>query len=440
MFPSESEAQNRCMERVSDAGTADARAGGAGSTLDLRAFVPIAVLAFTQDAITALVFLSYMNHYLLVVLHASPGLPGYTLALYGATKLLVLPISGRLADRKAPRAMLAAALCAQLGAAALLLLVSTLPAFLIATVLLAVGSGCVWPLLYAILARTQPADAHGRATGILAIVGYGATALGFLFGVLSGRFLRHRSPFIVLTVLLVLPMVLERALGCGRPGDASRGTQPAVEPPHPAETASPAGHRKGFARFGLIAFLDFAALSALAGIYGPFSRLTLGIGLFRTSIVLAPAALVALASLAITSRHSREGRRMVEMQRLYALAAVGTLVVAVAPNLAWAAAGAVLLGAGAGGIAPVIAATLLEFGRHDQGGRALGMLMAIEGVGTVVGPGCAGLATDLGSPRYGMILISVMFAGLVALTTAGARSGVAPSPATARQAEPSVAS
>ena len=52
------------------------------------------VLAFTQDAIYALIFLSFMNHYLLGVLKASAALPAYTLALYGAARLVTHPLAG----------------------------------------------------------------------------------------------------------------------------------------------------------------------------------------------------------------------------------------------------------------------------------------------------------------------------------------------------------
>src|SRR5438309_1828102 len=108
-------------------GTQQASSVSDGGRLVLRALLPLLVLAFTQDAINGLIFLSYMNHYLLVVLHASPGLPGYTLALYGLTKLLVLPLSGRLVDKRSPRVVLGAALTAQLAAAALLLFGPSLP-------------------------------------------------------------------------------------------------------------------------------------------------------------------------------------------------------------------------------------------------------------------------------------------------------------------------
>src|SRR5512139_2436559 len=82
----------------------------------------IATLAFAvaQDVVFALIFLSFMNYYLLDVVKASPAAPGYTLALYGGTKLIVHPLAGRLLDITWARLVCALAIAVQ--AAGLLLL------------------------------------------------------------------------------------------------------------------------------------------------------------------------------------------------------------------------------------------------------------------------------------------------------------------------------
>ena len=79
---------------------------GASAMTNRGALLVVLLLAFGQDAVFALIFLSYMNVYLLNSLHASPGLPGYTLALYGAIKLFVHPVAGKLIDTWSPRSML----------------------------------------------------------------------------------------------------------------------------------------------------------------------------------------------------------------------------------------------------------------------------------------------------------------------------------------------
>ena len=47
-------------------------------SLNRPALVVALALAVSQDILYALIFLSFMNHYLLDVLDASPGLPGIT--------------------------------------------------------------------------------------------------------------------------------------------------------------------------------------------------------------------------------------------------------------------------------------------------------------------------------------------------------------------------
>ena len=140
--------------------------------------------AVSQDILYALVFLSFMNHYLLDVLDASSGLPGYTLALFGGTRLLIHPLAGRLLDLTRPRVIYIGSLFFQLAAVAALMLTQSLPLFLVAAVLLAMGSATVWPLTYALVAATQPADQRGRVGGMLAVVGYASTGVGFAIGVL----------------------------------------------------------------------------------------------------------------------------------------------------------------------------------------------------------------------------------------------------------------
>ena len=385
--------------------------------VDRRALAPLAVLAFAQDAIYALIFLSFMNHYLLVVVRTSPGVPAYTLALFGGTRLIVHPLAGKLIDATNPRLVLRISVIAQLAAVALLLLVHGIGAFLAATVLLAAGSASIWPLIYETLARTQPADVRSRATGVLAIVGYVGTMVGFLSGVLLGRLVGSHVPF-----WLTGGFVATAGLAQGaRAFSGARGPQLAEER---APTSSGASRAPGLAFFALLMFLDFAAIAALAGVYGPFSRISLGINLLKTTLLLLPAGAAAALSLWIVSRHSKPGRRVRELSALYLIAGAGVIALAASPGPWTALFMAIPLGAGLGGIGPIIAATVVDLGASENGGTVVGSLLAVEGVGSVVGPLMVGFITDTLSPRAGMGAIGVIFVTLVAVTLVGNRAGV----------------
>ncbi len=394
----------------------------AGSALDRRTLAPLVVLAFAQDAIYALVFLSFMNHYLLGVLKASAALPAYTLALYGAARLVTHPLAGKLIDATSARLVLRLSIVAQLLAVGLLLAVQSLAAFLIAAVLLAVGYASIWPLIYETLARTQPSETHSKAAGTLAIVGYIATGFGFLCGVLIGRLVHRSAPFLLTGALVALAGLTQGS----RAFAASPGVAPgpgADMDGAPAGLAPPgtSGQRGRLLFFGLIMFLDFAAISSLAGVYGPFTRISLGINLARTTLVLLPAGAAAAVSLYWMSKYSRPQRRLREMSVLYLLAGAGALGLAVSPT-PWAALFvAIALGAGLGGIGPIVAATVVDLSGTSNRGAIVGSLLAIEGLGSVAGPLTVGLVTDLLNPRAGMAAIGAIFVALVAVTASGVR-------------------
>jgi MFS family permease len=373
--------------------------------LNRPALAATLAFAFAQDALYALLFLSYMNHYLLDVLAAPAGLPGYTLALYGATKLITHPLAGRLLDRTSPRWVFRAATVIQAGAVLLLLAIHTLAAFLAAAALLAIASAAMWPLIYDTVARTQPGNERTRATGALALVGYVATGCGFAVGVLLADFAPWRAAFIASGALVAVLALLQGsgALAAG----ATVG--------HAFE-AEPARTRRRMATFGLVIFLDYAAISSLAGVYGPYARLSLDISLVTTTLLLAPAGVAALASLYLASRYSQSERRFLEMAVLYVVATAGAAVLAFTTTPWVASAGAVPLAAGAGGIGAIVAATMIDLGGASGRGLVFGTLMSVEGLGSVVGPALTATITNVFDPRAGVGFIGAMFAALAVLT------------------------
>ncbi len=381
----------------------DATAGH--QPLNRPALAVTLAFASAQDALYALLFLSYMNHYLLDVLAAPAGLPGYTLALYGATKLISHPLAGRLLDRTSPRTVFRAATVIQAGAVVLLLSVHTLTAFLAAAALLAIGSAAMWPLIYDTVARTQPGNERTRATGALAMFGYVATGSGFAIGVLLADFAPWRAAFIAAGALVAAAALLQGASALDAGGTVG----------HAFET-QPDRARRRMAMFGLVIFLDYAAISSLAGIYGPYARLSLDIGLVTTTLLLAPAGAAAIGSLYLASRYSRPEHRLLDMAVLYVVATAGAAVLASTTTPWIAAAGAVPLAAGAGGIGAIVAAAMIDLGGASGRGFVFGTLMSVEGLGSVAGPALTATITNLFDPRAGVGFIGTIFAALAVLT------------------------
>ncbi len=382
--------------------------------LDLRALAFTVALAFSQDAVYALVFLSYMNHYLLDVLGASPGLPGYTLALYGGTKLVVHPLAGRLLDRTRPRLVYGASVAVQVTGLAALLAFHTLAAFLAGAFLLAIGSAAMWPLVYDALARTQPSEGQPRAVGVLALAGYLAVGVGFGAGVLLAARGPWRTAFVLAAAIVALPALFQRSRALD-PGGRHGGD----------ESGSPAAARHRLAVFGLVILLDYAAVSSLAGIYGPYIRLSLGITLLRAAVGLAPAGLAALAALAAASRFSRPGRRPHELALFFACSATGAALLGAASSGWTAALAAIPLAAGVGGTGPLLAATMIDLGGSKGRGLVLGTLMSVEGVGSVAGPAVVATVAELASPRAALAAIGIVYA-LLTIVVSAAASRLAP--------------
>ena len=377
--------------------------------MDRRALGVALVLSVTQNAAYALIFLSYMNGYLLEELRAGPSLPGYSLALFSGVVFFANPIAGRLLDTFAPRTVFAAALALQLTAALLLLLVPTIAGFLAATVFFAAGTGGAWPTFYAVLAHSLPESVRTRASGILAVAGYLATALGLTTGVFL---LEAETSVIAFGVLAGIISVSAPVMFSGpfmaREGHASDS----------AGGAPVASHNVGL--FGAVLFGYCAVSAALAGEYGPYLIDSQDVSIAEAVPFMVPAGLTALlALLAVTAVHSDRTRPR-NVAILFGVAALGAAGVAMAGELWVSALAAIPLAAGVGGVGPLVGATLLDIGGASRrGGLLFGTFMSIEALGAIAGPAVIATVVQFANPRYGMAAIA-LFLGLLVVAVATA--------------------
>ncbi len=386
--------------------------------LQRPALILTLAVAATQDAAYGLVFLSFMNHYLLDVLHSSPGLPGYTLALFGGTKLLFHPIAGRLIDRWSPRGVFRGAIVLQALAAGVMWASGSLEGFLVGSCLLAIGSAALWPLTYEIVGRTQPAQQHSRVTGLLSVVGYAGTGAGMAAGILVANLAGDREiAFSVLLATVAFPLLLS-------PGSALNRRQHASPNPVEAPVAEPQwtfDRLSGVALFAFVVFVDYAAITSVAGVYGPYVRLTLDITLLKAGLYLAPAGIGAMVGLVAAARLSRPGRRMAEMAVLFVFSAVGALGLASTTEPLVAGLWAISFAIGAGGVGPIVAASMIEQGGNSSPGTVVGTLMSIEGLGAVIGPAVIAAIIDWAGPSAGLVAIGVTFACLAPVSVLAGR-------------------
>lgn len=373
------------------------------------------LMAGLENGMFSFVFLSFMNSYLLTELHAGAAAPGYTLAAYSAIVLVVNTVAGALLDRLAPARILAAVVALQLTATAVLFVTHSFAGFMVATVLLALGAGGVWPLIWTVLGMTQPLGRRAGASAAISVAGYATTGAGLGAGVVLGALAPSWISLAVIGLIALTPLIWVTS-----PVLARRETDVAPGVPVRRERANfriRLPRIAGIRAVAALLFLSYGARTALAGVYGPFAQITLGHSLLETAPYLVPAGVLALATLWLVPRWSRTERRRTELAALFLSAAVGAGLMAVAPNDLVAGIAAIPLVIGITACAPLLAATVLDVGSGEtSSGLIFGSLLTIEGIGTVAMRALAALAIDLTDPRGGLVTVAAMFVVLVILT------------------------
>lgn len=360
-------------------------------------------LALAQDTIYALLFLAVLQTYLLKDLNAGAASPGYTIAVFSAVVLVTNPVAGALLDRTSTRLVLASAATVQVAAVPVLATVTSFGGVLAAAVLLGVGAGAAWPAVYHAVASTHPPNDRARASSTLALAGYGSTAIGLAVGVILASLANPKVGFIVAGAIALTPIALLRL-------SPPRAFESGMTRVSAGEHAEP---RHSLALFAVVVFADYAAVAALAGVYGPYLELSLGLSLLGALPYLIPAALAALAALLLAPRVSRAIRRPYELGLLFALAAGGAAALAGAGSPTVAAWAAIPLAVGVAGSGPLIGATMLDLGAGSHRGLVFGSLMSLEGLGAVLGPAVAATANELAGPRAGFVSIGAVFGALI---------------------------
>ncbi|GAA1607481.1 MFS transporter [Catellatospora bangladeshensis] len=357
--------------------------------------------------------LAVLPFYVLGELGLGDVMVGVVVAAIAASAVLTRPVAGRIADRRGYKlVMLAGAVTCTL--AGLAYLVAADPVTLIAVrVLHGAGEGMVYTAGAAWLVLLCPPERRGRVVGLYGIHMWAGITLGALFGTLI---MKWSGGYPMVWVFCAVASVLGMLLVLGKP-----------RPEQPASTARPAWLPGPALVPGValaLAALGYAALSAFVVLHLDARHIGNGIAAFNAFGVTYVGVRLFLGGLPDKLGANRVALWCVVVE------AAGLLIVALAPNLAVAVAGGLVIGAGLSLLFPALALIVINRSAAAQQGAALGAFTSFWDIGLVAGGPLAGLIAGLWGYPAIYFVMAACAAGSAALTLSvlGRRDQVALSP------------
>jgi len=337
---------------------------------------------------------------------ATDGALGLALGAIAVSAVPVMPLAGRLVDRRgADRALPA---CLLVFAALLWLpgLAHSLPVLLGALVLLGVATGAL-----DVVVNTATAGWERVEQDRLMSTGHGAFSVGVLLGSATAGVARQfgATPLSVLLVVAVLVALVGLA-------------QPAYRRPQ-AEPDQVAGRRLPLFLLAVGALTAGAFLCEDGLVSWSALQLERGLGATPAVSGLGPG-LFSAAMAAGRLGGGLLGHRLRDSV-LVAVSgsglAVGVLVLAVAPSIPVALAGLLLAGAGTSVLAPVLYGAVGRRAAPGRQGADLAVVTSLGYVGFVAGPPLIGLLSSVSSLPAALGLLSVLGVALAALAPRAVR-------------------
>lgn len=357
--------------------------------------------------------LAVLPFYVLGELGGGDVMVGVVIAAIAASAVLTRPVAGRIADRRGYKlVMLAGAVtCALAGAA---YLVAGDPVTLVAVrVLHGAGEGMVYTAGAAWLVLLSPAERRGRVVGLYGIHMWAGITLGALLGTLI---MKWSGGYPLVWVFCVAAPILGMVLVLAKP-----------RPEQPPSTARPSllpGPALVPGTALALAALGYAALAAFAVLHLQARGIDNGIAAFNAFGFTYVGVRLFLGGLP-----DRLGAARIALWSAV-VEAVGLLIVAIAPNLAVAVVGGLVIGAGLSLMFPSLALLVINRSPAAQQGAALGAFTSFWDIGLVAGAPLAGLIAGLwGYPAIFWVMVACAI-GSAALTASasGRRDQVALSP------------
>jgi MFS family permease len=344
-------------------------------------------------------------------LYVSERLGGTTVQVGAAVAAVALaavvarPLAGRLADARGHKPVMVGGilLCAATGA--LYALATTFPLLMAVRLLHGVGEAAVYTAGAAWLVAICPAERRGRVVGLFGIFMWTGITAGALVGVALAAAAGYGAVWLFLAAVpLVGLAAVAAAPAPPRPEGPGGGPLLARSVWLPGAALSLASF--GYAGLAGFAVLHLAARDVAGGIaaFNAFGVTYIGV------------------RLVVGGWPDRFGAARVALWSAV-VEAVGLAVVALAPNLAVAVVGGLVIGAGLSLLFPALALLVINATPEARRGSALGAFTSFWDLGIAVGAPVAGaVAALLGLPA--VFWVGAAAAGLSAALAAGrARAG-----------------
>jgi MFS family permease len=330
---------------------------------------------------------------------------GLVVGAFAATAFVGRPIGGRLADRRGRRSVVLAGLLICAIAGALLFLPFGVAGLVVARLVIGLGDGWVFTAGVTWIVDLAPAERRGQAIGIFGLAIWGGLTIGTVLGEAVYAVGGFEAVWAFATLSPLAGVLVARTVpDHHRPPVGEAGAAPPSAPLLPRAALRP-GVALALANVGYGTMAGFVVLHLDAQ----------GIG-SGALVFTAFAASVVVTRLFLGRLPDRIGPRRSAFFAALAQAA-GLALVAVAPSLAVALAGALVMGAGTSLIFPSLA--LLVVRRVDDAGRgaAMGAFTAFFDAGVGIGAPLAGAVAAVTDYR-------TAFGVAAAFALAGAITGV----------------
>ncbi len=375
---------------------------------------PYLLVSVCMDAAFIFSFYVVIQSYLPEDGSRAAALPGYTLAAFGAAKLVAQLLGGRLVDRLGMGRGLLVGLGLTLAGQAALLVTGSHPGEMLgAAAVYGLGSAVLWPAVFALAAGEFAEEERARLMAAMSLT----TAAALLVGIGLGFALPASFPYaaamtvalggVALGTLFALP--LRPTLG---PGAGSAAGHPAGTLRHVAQEAAEP-RRMGLA---IAMLMRAAGTGALAAVFRAYGRDLLGVSFREELLLLAPAVLMGGGAVVA-------GGILADRLGRFPLLASGFLASGVALWVLSSATspGEVVPLAALGGFAfglsmPSLGALSLDLSRVAGQGTLLAWFMTLEGLGSAAGP-AAGAWLNSNIDTASVLRVAGTLFGLIALVS-----------------------
>lgn len=344
---------------------------------------------------------------------------GVVVGAFALAAIVSRPLAGRLADARGRRNVLVAGMALSSVAGALLFVPGGVPMLIAARLVLGVADGAVFTAGAAWTVDVAPAERRGRVIGLFGL----AVWTGMTLGPAIGEALYSAGGYELVWAFTVLSPLAGIALAW-RLEDRFEARPPTGPRPLIPRPAVRPGVSLMLANFGYAAMAGFLVLHLDAR----------GIG-HGAAVFVAFAAGVVGARLLLGRLPDVLGPRVIA-PGAGAMEALGLVIIALAPSLPLALAGAVVMGTGFSLLYPSLALAVVSHVPESGRGAALGAFTAFFDAGVGIGAPLAGVAVVLGDGYAAAFWLAAAAAAAGAVLTIANRAMPGPTTGAAAFGEP----